>query len=187
MKKTWEFTRFYSMFFRYLETLFYIIISQTGTFTYFAMIYSMYTNAGLITWFYPMSIFGYALLNEVRPSYQYWRVILTYSIIILTIKFICSLDGIRDVLEKPCEKDQTCLKTWINYAQLGIVDYKQDFGQRFNQILPELLIICLIMLNEIKLKLLGLYWVTELEIESVNEGIQRTLCQGDEEEAERRR
>jgi len=56
----------------------------------------------------------------------------------------------------------------------------------FGQILPELLIICFIMLNEIKLKLLGLYWMTELEIESVNEGIQRTLCKGDEEEVERK-
>jgi len=54
-------------------------------------------------------------------------------------------------------------------------------------VLPELLIICLIMLNEIKLKLLGLYWETELEIETVNQGIQRTLARGDEEEVERKR
>lgn len=43
------------------------------------------------------------------------------------------------------------------------------------------------MLNEIKLKLLGLFWETELEVESVNEGIQRTLCKGDEEEVERKK
>jgi len=91
MKKTWEYTRTYSMFWRYIETLFYILISNTENFTYFAMLLSMYTNAGLITFFYPMSLFGYALLNEVRPSYKYWRIILTYSIIILTIKFSCSL------------------------------------------------------------------------------------------------
>lgn len=54
-------------------------------------------------------------------------------------------------------------------------------------IIPELLIICLIMLNEIKLKLLGLYWDTELEIESVNEGIQRLMCKGDEQEVDRKR
>ena len=57
----------------------------------------------------------------------------------------------------------------------------------FGQILPELLIISFILLNEIKLKLLGLYWSTELELESVNEGIQRTLARGDEEEVERKR
>jgi len=57
----------------------------------------------------------------------------------------------------------------------------------FGYVIPELLIITLIMLNEIKLKLLGLYWQTELEVESVNEGIQRTICRGDEEEVDRKR
>jgi hypothetical protein len=33
------------------------------------MIYSMYTNAVLITMFYPLAVFGYALLDEVRPKY----------------------------------------------------------------------------------------------------------------------
>jgi hypothetical protein len=53
-------------------------------------------------------------------------------------------------------------------------------------IMPELLIITLVMLNEIKLKLLGLYWQTELEIESVNAGIDRTIARGDEEEVHRK-
>ena len=98
MKKTWEFTRNYSMLFRYVETLFYIIISCTDSLTYLAMIYSMFTNAGLITMFYPMAVFGYALLNEVRPSYKFWRVVLTYSLVVLIVKFVCSIELIRHVL-----------------------------------------------------------------------------------------
>jgi len=43
------------------------------------------------------------------------------------------------------------------------------------------------MLNEIKLKLLGLYWTSELDVETVNEGILRTMCKGNEEEVERRK
>ena len=99
MKKTWDYTRFYSMIFRYIETLFYIIISNTGALIYTAMMYSMYQNAGIITIFYPASLFGYALLNEVRPNYKYWRLILTYSICLLTIKFICSLYVVRHELQ----------------------------------------------------------------------------------------
>lgn len=117
MKKTWEYTRFSSMIFRYIETLFYIIISCTENLTYLSMIYSMYTNAGLITMFYPMVLFGYALLNEVRPNYKFWRMVLTYSIIILTVKFICSLQAIRDELKKDD------LKYWVNFLQLGIVEH----------------------------------------------------------------
>jgi hypothetical protein len=92
MKKTWEFTRNTSMFFRYIECLFYIIISCTDTLTYCAMIFSMYTNAGLITLFYPIAVFGYALLDEVRPTYKFWNIVMSYSIFILIFKFLCSID-----------------------------------------------------------------------------------------------
>jgi len=44
---------------------------------------------------------------------------------------------------------------------------------------PEILITGLIMLNEIRLKLYGLYYVIELDIESVQEGIHRHLAKGD--------
>ena len=46
--------------------------------------------------------------------------------------------------------------------------------------LPEIIIICFIMLNEIKLKLLGLYENRELDIEMITDGIIRIRCQGDE-------
>lgn len=37
------------------------------------------------------------------------------------------------------------------------------------------------MLNEIKLKLMGLYYVRESDIENITEGIQRNIEKGDEE------
>lgn len=70
---------------------------------------------------------------------------------------------------------------------IGIVEHEQDTLESFKQIVPELLIVCFIMLNEIKLKLLGLYWTSELDVETVNEGILRTMCKGNEEEVERRK
>jgi hypothetical protein len=47
--------------------------------------------------------------------------------------------------------------------------------------LPEVLIITLIMLNEIRLHLIGLYFENESAIESIEEGIQRNIEQGDAE------
>ena len=46
--------------------------------------------------------------------------------------------------------------------------------------MPEVLIIVFIMLNEIKLKLLGLYYKDEMMIETITEGIQRNIEHGDE-------
>jgi hypothetical protein len=53
--------------------------------------------------------------------------------------------------------------------------------------IPEVLIICFIMLNEIKLRLLGLYVEIEEDIESVQDGIDRNLEKGDEEKVKLKR
>jgi hypothetical protein len=47
--------------------------------------------------------------------------------------------------------------------------------------LPEILLIVFIMLNQIHLRLIGLYYHIEDDIESVDIGIQRNLERGDEE------
>ena len=47
--------------------------------------------------------------------------------------------------------------------------------------IPEILIIVFIMLNEIQLKLIGLYYQIEQDIETINDGIQRNIERGDAE------
>jgi len=136
----------------------------------------MYTNGGLVTFFYPVAVFGYALMYEVRPSYKFWNVVMIYSICILLFKFLCSIEDFNNYLDSHMY--------YIELFKIGIVDHSST-GELLGYIMPELLIICFIMLNEIKLKLLGLYWETELEIESVNEGIDRTIASGDEEKVKR--
>ena len=44
---------------------------------------------------------------------------------------------------------------------------------------PEILILTFLMLNDIQLRLIGLYYNTEKDIESVQEGIQRNIESGD--------
>ena len=54
--------------------------------------------------------------------------------------------------------------------KLGIFDY-DDLSKLLMYMLPEILIIVFIMLNEIHLKLIGLYYMIEQDIETVNDGI----------------
>jgi hypothetical protein len=68
MRMTYEFTKPGPMIIRLIETMFYIIISQTQNLIYISMILSMYMNAGLISIFYPLTVFGYALIEESRPN-----------------------------------------------------------------------------------------------------------------------
>ena len=86
LKMSWDFTRSLPMMLHMLETLIYIFISQSQEITYMLMIYSMYMNAGLIGLPYPLAVFGWALLEERRPSKQFWQYIRNYTILLLAFK-----------------------------------------------------------------------------------------------------
>jgi len=150
LDKSWAFTRTWPLFLRITETFFYIIISNTQNFIYFAMIFSMYQNAGIVSIFYPISVFGYAMLEETRPHSDYWNLVRTYTTFLLFFKFICNLA----ILEPYLESKEFLYVT--SYLKVGLYDYSNMWHLTM-YMSPEIIIICFIMLNEIKLKLIGLY------------------------------
>lgn len=101
MKMTWEYTRTLPLMLHFVETFFYILISQSQSIIYFAMIFSMYENAGIISLIYPIAVFGWALLEERRPGRTFWRIIRIYTEIILFFKFILNLDLFSGYLDSP--------------------------------------------------------------------------------------
>ena len=119
---------------------------------------------------YPVSLFGYALIEEVRPRKWYWSWIRNYTIAVLVVKFLITLHLVRGML--------MANDNLVGYIKPGLYVYT-DMWQNVIYMAPEILITALIMLNEIRLKLYGLYYVIELDIESVQEGIQRHLAKGD--------
>lgn len=158
------------MLVKLVETFIYIGISQVQNFIYLSFIFSMMQNSGLISLVYPVSMFGYALMEEVRPRKWYWAWIRTYTIGVLVIKFLITLHLVRGLLEA---NDNT-----LGYIKPGLYVYT-EMWENVAYMAPEILITGLIMLNEIRLKLYGLYYVIELDIETVQEGIQRHLAKGD--------
>jgi hypothetical protein len=164
MERTWEFTRPWQMVIHYFETIFYIMISHTQNFIYFSMILSMYMNAGIISIFYPISIFGYALLEETRPRKYFWTIVRRYTTFLLLFKMIGNLS----IFYK--ELNSEPFKFYAALLKIGIYNYDSILDITLYMI-PEILIISFIQLNEIKLKLIGLYYSVETDIESVLEGI----------------
>lgn len=150
LDKSWAFTRTGPLMLRILETLFYIIISNTQQIIYGAMLFSMYQNAGIVSIFYPMSVFGYAMLEETRPPATYWNLVRKYTTVLLFFKFICNLS----ILEPYINAEE--VKYMTTYLKIGIYDYS-NMWHLIMYMSPEIIIICFIMLNEIKLKLIGLF------------------------------
>lgn len=180
LRMTYEFTKPVPMVIRLIETVFYIIISQTQNLIYFSMILSMYMNAGLISIYYPLTVFGYALIEESRPNMKYWQNIRSYTIFVMMFKLCLNLSIFDKVLRSEQFNDLS------SYLKIGIYEYSSSFDL-ITYMMPEILILCFIMLNEIKLKLLGLYYENEMEVETIQEGIQRNMEKGDEEVLEQKK
>lgn len=104
LENTWAFTRPSSMLIKYIELFYYILITNTHNFIYFFMMFSMYQNAGLMSIVYPISIFGYALIEESRPKKEYWDFIRVYTLIILFIKMVANLSWLDSVMDTPTFK-----------------------------------------------------------------------------------
>ena len=121
---------------------------------------SMYQNAGIISLPYPILVFGYALIEETRPKKQFWRFLRLYTTFVLLFKFIFNLRIFDEYLETPEFKHFTA------YVKVGLYDY-HGIWKLILYMMPEIMIISFIMLNEIKLKLLGLYFQSENDIETV--------------------
>jgi hypothetical protein len=66
------------------------------------------------------------------------------------------------------------------YLKIGIYNHS-EIGAIFMYMLPEILLIALTSLNEIHLRLLGLHYQQEDDIEPIQEGIDRNILKGDEE------
>lgn len=62
------------------------------------MIYSMYQNAGIISLIYPVMVFGYAMLEEVRPKKEFWTVVRFYTIFVVIFKFFFNMSCFDDDL-----------------------------------------------------------------------------------------
>lgn len=105
------------MLLHFVETFFYILISQSQNIIYFAMIFSMYENAGLISMFYPIAVFGWALLEETRPGPKFWTIVRYYTEALLAFKFLFNLDIFAVLLES---------ETFVNvsaFFKFGIYDF----------------------------------------------------------------
>ena len=144
------------------------------------MILSMYMNAGLISIFYPLTVFGYALIEESRPSMKYWQRIRSYTIFVMMFKLFLNLSIFDQMLRSEAFNKISA------FLKIGIYEYSNT-SDLIAYMMPEIFIICFIMLNEIKLKLLGLYYENEMEVETIQEGIQRNMEKGDEEVLEQKK
>ena len=74
-----EVTTFGKMTFRYFKLIEQIVSSNLDIIAYMFMIFATICNPGIITLVYPLSVFGFALMEETRPKQHFWNFIIFYT------------------------------------------------------------------------------------------------------------
>ena len=180
-KLTTRATRGVKLLTAYYKLLLKIILSNTPFFCYFFMVICMIMNGSLLSAVYPISIFIYALLEEKRPSKNYWIIMLYFTSIVLVLKFIFQTypfsswitaefvtnDGVNNV------PDINSMNDYFRAMRLGLENL-QDSGRDFVEFfLFEALILLSVTLH-IFILIFGGVWVQrEVEAEDIDQAAAR--------------
>ena len=140
-------------------------------FCYLFMIINHMHSASLISSFYPLTIFCYALLEHPRPVRAYWKIALYYSFLILFLKLLFTLKIFNLFTDE--ENFINFLNTLNNY-KIGFKYCKltltHDF---FSYIIFDILVIVSLMININILVINGTWNKREQEIECIYTAMER--------------
>ena len=144
---------------------------------FFGMILNHIINASIISLFYPISIFCYALLEYPRPSKTYWNICLKYTFIFLIIKYIIQKEFIGVFL---CMKKvgtgnyYQSLQTFFDHYPIGIKLYDENkISNYFIYLINDFMVITLLIINTHILIVNGLWQHTEKYVENILEAMNR--------------
>ena len=75
---------------RALKLIWHMVLSNLDFISYAFMMWSTVAAPGFLTMVYPLSVFGYAALEETRPRKTFWYFIIFYTQILLMAEFLLS-------------------------------------------------------------------------------------------------
>jgi hypothetical protein len=149
-----------------MSTILGILVSNSSILCYLFMIFAHIVGGSLITLIYPVSIFCYAIFEEIRPTKAYWKFILMYTMVILIIKSIFKLFYISDHI--PAR-----LNMFLMNFRIGIEKVTEDSEISSSYYIFEVLIMLFVVMHMISLMFQGLWDEREIDIETVDEAAQR--------------
>jgi hypothetical protein len=135
---------------------------------YLMMIINHMLSSSMLTLFYPLSIFCYALLEYPRPPKGYWTLCLIYTLVLLGAKFVIHLEVFKESSDF-----QEMITYFYNY-KLGLKLYDTNFsGAFFKYILSDALVLIFLLINEYLLVSRGIWTKREQEIENIYQAMKR--------------
>ena len=140
-------------------------------FCYLLMLINHIHSASLVSLFYPISIFCYALLEYPRPVKTYWKLSLYYTFLILFIKLFLTLKIFTLFIN-----DETFIGMLnsLNDYKIGFKYCKLTLGKEFfSYIIYDILVIISLMIYINILVMNGTWNKREQEIECIYSAMER--------------
>ena len=134
-------------------------------FTYLIMILDHIYNCSILSMFYPLSVFCYALLENPRPKKTYWQICHYYTIFILVAKFIFQLKLFNSIMDSNDYRD---FVSYLYNYKIGIRYIDEGFNSEFfKYIALDSVLLLMLSLNKNILIANGLWYQREEEIENI--------------------
>ena len=158
-----------------LENVFYLTISffvnNFNTICYMVMILNHIMSASLVTLFYPLSIFCFALIEYPRPKRHFWNICLYYTVFLILIKFILSQKIITIIID---EKDYKEIIDYLHSYKIGFKYHSDLFSAQFvRYIIFDILTLLSILINRNFLIADGIWDKIEQETENIYQASER--------------
>ena len=109
---------FSKMLGRYFKLIINVYQSNLDLVAYFLMIINAIISPGILTLVYPLSVFGYAVIEETRPGSRFWYFILLYTQLLLIFEVVFSLNFWINLFNTQYSDVNTELNRW--YIGLNI-------------------------------------------------------------------
>ena len=135
---------------------------------YIIMILNHMMSSSILSLFYPLSIFCYALLEYPRPKRGYWSLCFFYTVVISMIKYLIQLKFLneKEIIAKFIEE--------TGHYKLGLKICTSTFSKDFIiYIIFDYLVLIILLINDYLLVFRGLFLQREQEIENIYQAMKR--------------
>lgn len=138
--------------------------------TYSVMILCHFANANLLSVFFPVSVFGYAILEYPKPKKFFWNVVLVYTTVIIAFKFLSQLDIVTYFFK--LEHKSYIIYKDPYYIGVKIFAYTCS-AEYFSYVFYDCLVILFTLFQQYALIRSGVKRRNETDIETVEEAYDR--------------
>ena len=135
---------------------------------YGVMILDHIMSASVLSLFYPLSIFCYAIMEYPRPKRGYWSFCFIYTVILSTIKFIIQQKFLTT------NENYSAFINNLDKLKFGLKICESTFSKDFFiYIVFDSLVLIILLINDYLLVSKGLFKKREQQIESIYQAMER--------------